>query len=248
MGEGIVRARRRRDTIPSDQLTSMTKEIAVNQTWKRWTIGVTGLILGGCAAGDLSLAQLRADGNTLYAHGQYDAALSKYDAYLERKPDSVEMRRRIADTLGKLERPREAQAYLRTVYDVDPMNPQHAVDLASARVDAGDIGGGLDFLKRYLSEHPTAPGYDQLGQLAERAGLPDDALRAYKVAAKLDGTTEAEPHRRLARFYGAHDRADEAIEQWRMVLWFDDADAEASAALRGLGQVPGPSFAVHPTD
>jgi tetratricopeptide (TPR) repeat protein len=224
------------------------KEIAVNQMMKWCLVGLTGLVLGGCVSGDRSLAQLKADGNALYAQGHYDAALSKYDAYLVRKPDSVEVRQKIAQTLRRLERPADAQVYMRTVYDVDPTRLEHAVNLAGARVEAGDIGGGLDFLRRYLNDHPTAQGYYQLAELAAAAGLPDDALRAYKVAEKLDGVTDAEPHRRLARFYQDHDLMEEATRQWRMVLWFDDADAEAGAALRALGHVPGPSFAVHPGD
>ncbi len=220
----------------------------MNQITKWCLVGLTGLLLGGCVSGDRSLAQLKADGNALYAHGHYDAALSKYDEYLVRKPDSIEVRQKIADTLRRLERPAEAERYMRTVYDVEPTRLEHAVDLAAARVEAGDIGGGLDFLRRYLKDHPSAEGYYQLAELAEQAGLPDDALRAYKIAVKLDGTRNPEPHRRIAQFYQAHDRPVEATVHWRKVLWFDGRDAQASAALRALGHVPGPSFAIEPSD
>jgi len=210
-------------------------------------VGLTSLTLGGCVSGDRSLAQLKADGNALYAHEEYDAALSKYDAYLERKPDSVEVRQKIAQTLGKLAHPVEAERYMQTVYDVEPTKLENAVGLARARVEAGHIASGLDFLRRYLDDHPEAEGYYQLAELAEQAGLPDDALRAYQVAVKLDGQNDPEPHRRLARFYQNHDRPELATIHWRMVLWFDGRDPEASAALRALGYVPGPSFAVHPS-
>lgn len=216
--------------------------------WKRLAALAGGLILTGCMGGELSLAQLRADGNSHLAAGEYEAALANYEAYLERKPDSVEVRAKAAEALSHLGRASEAEAYTRTVYDVDPTRLEHAAALAEAKVEAGQIGEGLDFLRRYLDDHPTAEGYYRLGEIANGAGLPDDALRAYKIAEGFDGATSAEPHRRLAKFYEAHGRTDEASRQWRAVLWFDQNDAEARAALRALGLVPGPSFALSPAD
>lgn len=216
--------------------------------WTRLAVVAAGFWLSGCVSGDLTLAQLRADGNEAYADGNYEAALTNYQAYLDRKPDSVIVRSKTADTLRKLNRPGEAEAYTRTVYDVDPTQLDHAADLAAAKVEAGQIGEGLDFLRRYLQDHPSAAGYYRLGEIAGRAGLPDDALRAYKIADGLEGAKSAEPHRQLARFYKAHDQDADAVKQWRAVLWFDINDTEAREALRAMGFVPGPSFTLSPSE
>lgn len=214
-----------------------------------WKLAVvaTGFWLSGCMSGELSLAQLRADGNEHFADGNYEAALTNYQAYLDRKPESVEMRSKAAETLRRLGRPGEAENYTRTVYDVDPTQLEHAADLAAAKVEAGKIGEGLDFLRRYLQDHPSAAGYFRLGEIAGRAGLPDDALRAYQIADGLEGARSAEPHRQLARFYKAHDQNAEAVKEWRKVLFFDLNDTEAREALRAMGHVPGPSFVLSPT-
>lgn len=231
---------------PTEWPGGPVKENTVKHGWKRLAALAVGLTLGGCMSGELSLAQLRADGNSHYAAGEYEAALADYQAYLERKPDSVEVRRKTAATLTQLGRPREAEGFTRTVYDVDPTQLEHAAALAEAKVQAGQIGEGLDFLRQYLQDHPTAEGYFRLGEIANDAGLPDDAMRAYMIAVELDGDTSAEPHRRLARFYASHDRPEEATKHWRGVLWFDGNDPEARAALRAMGHVPGPSFALSP--
>ncbi len=200
----------------------------------------------GCISGEQSLATLRADGNYYYGQGAYAEALPYYEEYLSRKPEAMDVRRRTADTLRKLGRPGDAERYTRTVYDVDPTTLDNAADLAAAQVEAGQIGEGLDFLRRYLQDNPTSAGYYRLAEIADGAGLPDDALRAYKIAVKLDGDRWAEPHRRIARFYEAHEQPANATTHWRVVLWYDGADAEAREALRGLGKVPGPSYALHP--
>lgn len=215
-------------------------------TWRLLATIGTALTLGGCISGEQTLAALRADGNHYYGRGEYAQALPYYEQYLDRKPEAVDVRSRVADTLRHLGRPGDAERYTRTVYDVDPTRLDHAADLAAAQVEAGQVGEGLDFLRRYLQEYPTSEGYFRLADIAGGAGLPDDALRAYKIAVRLDGLTSAEPHRRIARFYETHDHNEQAIEHWRAVLWFNANDADARDAVRSLGQVPGPSFVLNP--
>lgn len=190
---------------------------------------------------------VRADGNDAYSRGQYSVALADYQEYLERKPGATVVRTRLGETLMQLNRPNEAEVQFRAVYDVDPMDIANAEALASAMIAGSRAGEGLDFFRSYLNENPTSEGYFAMSNLAMQAGLPDDAERALLVAAKLDGKTSAEPHRRLAKFYEKLDKDDLAVRRWRAVLSFDPADPEAGEHLRALGKVPGPTYALDPS-
>jgi predicted Zn-dependent protease len=205
--------------------------------------------LAGCdATRRRPLSDVRASGNANYAYGQYTAALADYEEYLDRKPGSTLVRSRVGETLLRLNRPAEAEPHLRAVYDVEPLNTRNASLLAEAMVKGDRVGQGLDFMRRFLDQMPTSDGFFALSDLALSAGLPDDALQALQVARKLDGAVSAEPHRRLAKFYESRSLRSEAVESWRTVLWFDAVDAEASERLRQLGEVPGPGFALSPSD
>lgn len=194
-----------------------------------------------------SLADVRADGNANFTFGNYDAARADYEEYVERKPGSTAVRSRLGETLLKLDRPAAAEPHLRAAYDVDPLNTKNAALLAEAMIRGDRAGEGLDFMRRFLDQMPTSEGFFAMSDLAMLAGLPDDARNALLVAAKLDGEVSAEPHRRLAKFYEQQNFREQAVRRWRMVLWFDPADAEAGQALRDLGEVPGPGFVLEPT-
>lgn len=206
------------------------------------------LALGGCSRHSRSLDMVRADGNEAYAQGRYSAALADYEEYLERKPGATVVRTRLGETLQQLHRPAEAEVQFRAVYDVDPADMNNARALTSAMIANGRAGQGLDFFRTYLDQNATSEGYFAMSDLALQAGLPDDAEHALHIAARLDGQTSAEPHRRLARFYEGLENDELAIRRWRVVLHFDPTDDEAQSHLRMLGQVPGPTFALSPAE
>jgi len=207
------------------------------------------LLIAGCSSQHTrSLAMVRADGNAAFARGNYELAAADYEEYLERKPGAIDVRYRLGQTLMALGRPGEAEPHFRAVYDVNPLSIEYARAVAESMVASGRTGEGLAFMRRYLEAHPNADGYFALAELAQSAGIPDDAERALRVAARLDGGDSPEPHRRLARFYQAIGDDAAAVQRWRVVLFFDETDAEAHRALRALGQVPGPAFALSPSE
>ena len=79
----------------------------------------------------------------------------------------------------------------------------------------------------------------RLARLAERAGTWDELLDAYAEAASEAGAGALLLRRRLAEWYAARDRPEDAVAQWTEVARLDPDDAEARNALEAAHEDAG---------
>jgi tetratricopeptide (TPR) repeat protein len=192
------------------------------------------------------LGDLRAKGNEAFATGRYAEAESYYTAYVQRRPQEAEVEYQLGRTLLAMGRAQEAQDHLRIAHDLKPGEMRYIDMLARAILATGSREEVVEFLQSSAEGNMTAAGFMTLGYYAREAGFIDEAEAAYRRAVTLEGRTSPEPHRELAKFYRSVGDSQSEVERLRMVLSFDDRDAQANQRLRELGEVPGPAFALEP--
>lgn len=233
-------------------MTTRTDSVRFPAFWAIAAAASIGL-LAGCnttrqIGQSLELGRLEGAGNSAYATGDFAGAQASWAEYVDLRPNSSNARFRLGRSLLALDRAREAREHFQVAHDLEPTNDIYTDALADSIARQGDRVELFAFLEQTAAEDGRAAGYIRWGRFAQAEGLADEAHRAYQTAVDLGGATSARPHRALAAFYRSLGDDDREIERWRVVLSFDGEDEQATARLRELGQVPGPSFAIAPAD
>lgn len=192
------------------------------------------------------LTRLRAEANEAYAAGEFERALGAYSAYVEARPHSAWARHWLGRTYLELGEARQAREHLEIAHDLEPENMAYAESLADALVALGEPEDLFAFLERLAQTDPTSAGQLRVARYAERLGFMDEALIAYRKAVAIDGDRSPEAHRAMADFYRRIGDREGEVASLRKVLWFDAQDRAAVERLEELGEIVGPSFAVHP--
>ncbi len=202
------------------------------------------LALPGCATRDVPMT--RASGNTAYVEGRYDEAVAYHQRVVEAAPGRAQYQYELGRALraqGDLGR---ASEHLAIAHGLDPRSEEIVRAYAETLVELQRVDVLEDVLLRRAQRSAQFDDYLLLGEFLGKAGDPDGQEQALLSAADLAGQRDDEPQRALARFYESTNRPGEAIERWKMVLWFDVLDAEAGSGLRRLGDVPGPTAVLVP--
>ncbi len=214
------------------------------------SVALSGAMVG-CKARQIvvesaDLTKLRSAGNEAYAGGEFERAATAYEAYVERRPHSAWARHWLGRTYLQLDEPRQAREQLEVAHDLEPENMEYAESLADALVALGEPEDLFAMLDRLAMMDRTSAGQLRVARYSERMGFMDEALIAYRKAVAIDGSTSPEAHRALADFYRRIGERSGEVSQLRKVLWFDTQDPAAVERLEELGEIVGPSFAVHP--
>ncbi len=117
-----------------------------------------------------------------------------------------------------------------------PANAVLRNNLAALLELVGDLDGATVLLKAALAEDPSLPQVSKnLGDLAYRAGMYDEAFEAYERAAKLSPELGDDLHFKLGNIaYKRRDR-ERAREAWQRTLELNPAHQLARANLDTLG-------------
>lgn len=201
----------------------------------------------GCAA-QRQLPMVRAAGNEAYWDGDYTRAFENYQEYVDRKPEDVQGRVDLGRTLLAMGRASEAREHLIVAYDREPQHPDLADLLARAMVEAGEPDRAEVFLSRRARDIGRWEDYMLLGRYNTLIGKPDEARVALVTAARLAGAERVEPQLALASLYRSVGDRPREIERLRMALWIQPENPAIATRLRELGEVPGPTLALPPTD
>lgn len=208
---------------------------------------VSCFVLSACA-GPRPLHVVESDGDYHFDTAQYPKAVTDYSEYVNRKPDNVEVRYKLARSLIAADQPRPAIEQLTVCTDVDPLNDRYLDAQAQALHAAGEREALVAILSRAASERGRVTDYLRLGVYQQKLGNLDEAQQALLTAAKLDLGRSWKVQRALADFYGSVGDAPRQIRRLRMAYYLEPNNPETLQEIRRLGEVPGPTFGLLPEE
>lgn len=207
------------------------------------------LIAGGCASDSpRELSMVKADGNRAMALGQYDRARDFYGEWAERAPFDAQAHGALGKALLNMGRPALAREQFEIARELEPTNFSYLEMLCESLIAADDADDLRTTMFEVTGNDPTPKNYVLAGRSLQRVGSIDDAEQQLLTAARIDNGRTVEPYIALGDFYGALGDREEQIRRLRMALFVDPINAEVYSRLEALGQVPGPSLALTPTE
>jgi tetratricopeptide (TPR) repeat protein len=215
----------------------------------KWTVVVAALAcgLGGCAS-QRPLVDVRASGDRALESGEFDKALKDYTEYVDRNPGDAAVQNSLARTLLATEQPALAVEHAWQAFDASPGEDEYIETLAQAMFKAGQISEMQNFLRDQTQGRGRVQDYLRLGRYSAAAGDADSAEVALKTGAELDKGRTLAPQLALADLYRRIGDAKNEVTRLRMALYLDPVNSEVNERLRALGEVPGPSFALQPSE
>ena len=187
-------------------------------------------------------------GETAYNAGAYEDALGHYNNALVNRGGNVDARIGLAKTHLKLEEPFHAREQMEMVYSVNPHDPQVVELLAETMIASGDIAGMQALLSSAAQSSGMPADWDRLGRFLMQVGDLDEAKQALLMAAQLDQGQTAQYQVSLAELHKRSGDMASAKVRYRMALYAEPLNEEVKAALRAMGEIPGPTLAIPPTE
>jgi tetratricopeptide (TPR) repeat protein len=210
-------------------------------------VALLGSGLGGCAT-RRSLPVVQADAERAFSLRQWDKAANDYAEYVQRKPDANDMRFMLAQSQLAGGRPREALEHLIIALDVDPLNEDILAAHAEALYASGEREALTAFLNRAASERGRVQDYLRMATYQQKLGHPDEAQTALLTAAKLDDGRSFSVQKSFADFYKSYGDRRRYVQRLRMAYFLQPDNAELVKEIREAGEIPGPTFALAPTE
>lgn len=211
------------------------------------TASVTIGTLGGCTS-RRPLPTVRNDADHAYKTRQWSKAETDYQEYLNRKPESNDVRFLLAQSQLEQGKTREANWNFGIALDVDPLNDSILDRSAESLYQSGNREALTAFLLRAASERGRVSDYMRLGKYMQQIGHPDEAVQAYMTAAKIDEGKTAAVQLALADLYKDLGDRPQAIRRLRMAYFLSSEDPKILQRIRDLGEIPGPTFALAPAE
>jgi len=212
------------------------------------TFGLAGVLLAlsGCAT--RSLVAVRDSGDAHFRSGEYDAALTDYKEYVERRPTNPYVHQMMGKTYLKMGQTGMAREHLYQAYAQRMEDDEVFADLCEALY----ADKKLDDLHRLLTARTMDRGrmrdWVLRATYAEKLGDKDEAKRAWLTAAKVDEGRSVEPQLGLTKFYmGVGDR-ERARKRLAMAYYLEPTNAEVKNLARELGEIVGPTYGVMPEE
>jgi Tfp pilus assembly protein PilF len=178
----------------------------------------------------------------------YTTAQIEYEEVIARQPTDWRTRVKLATTYEHLKEYPAMREQMAVAYDLRPEDKE-ILDLYCESMLLAQDG---DTLLRFLRDLSVSPGgvddFIRLGYYAMQIGDVDEAERALLTGARLDRGQSVEPQMALASFYAKLGDDDRALERLRMALFIEQGNEEIIEAIRSYGEIPGPSYAVVPTE
>lgn len=178
---------------------------------------------------------------------QWEKACVEWAEYVQRKPDSPEGRFKYGTSLLNVNRPQEAREQFRILTDMDPLNATYADGLAESYYRAGEYEQ-LQALLTRRTENGTAADFIRAGTYYQKSGKPDEALEAFKVAAKLDQGRSPRAYLAMADLFASVGDKKKELESLRRAAYLDPSNQVVSQRIRAAGGVPGPTVGLKPDE
>lgn len=210
-------------------------------------ISSASLMLGGCTS-RRPLPTVRNDADHAYKTHQWAKAETDYQEYLNRKPESNDVRFLLAQSQLEQGKTRESNWNFGIALDVDPLNDSILDRSAESLYQSGNREALTAFLLRAASERGRVSDYMRLGKYMQQIGHPDEAVQAYLTAAKIDEGKTPTVQLALADLYQTVGDRPQAIRRLRMAYFLSPEDPKILQRIRDLGEIPGPTFALAPAE
>jgi tetratricopeptide (TPR) repeat protein len=205
------------------------------------------LAAGGCQNGPSTNALGIYGDNALDAEN-YAEAVGYYEQYVERRPLDPDGRYKLATAYLGDNRPSMAREQFIYGFELREGDDRFIEGTADTLVEMGQQDALFKLLRNRAQESQAIVDYIRLGRFSARVGDADEAEQALLFAAKLDQGMSIEPQLELAEFYGSLSDNDRKLERLRMALFIEPDNKGVMDAIRELGEVPGPAFAIPPSE
>ena len=206
-----------------------------------------GLFSGGCNS-QRPLHVVERDARYAASKGDYEKAKADWSEFLTRKPDAVEKRLELAKAYNALGDHTMAVEQLTVAGDVDPMNDIYLDAQADSLFRKNERDALTVLLTRATTERGRASDYLRLAKYTQLLGNPDEAQQALLTAAKIDGGRTVGPQLALADFYQTRGDTAKSVQRLRMAYFLEPENKTITQRIRAAGEIPGPSFALWPTE
>ncbi len=203
--------------------------------------------LGGCESGP-SLQAMRSQGDRALEQREYAQAVEWYEMYVGRRPIEPEVRYRLGTAYLGLKKPVKAREEFLQGLEIDNEVDRYIEGIAAALVETGQRDQLFTVLRQHAMNTRQPEDYVLFGKFASIVGDPDTAELAFREAATLDQGMTIEPQLALADFYGSLGDTAQELERLRMALFIDPSNEAVITRIRDLGEIPGPSLALMPTE
>lgn len=223
-------------------------------TIRRSTLLVAGLAvsaaLSGCGAfkNQRPLGAVDADAKTAMSLGDYSAAETDYREYIGRRPQSAIGHSGLGRALMGQGRFSAAANEFSIAMQMEPNNVEYFEQYCEALLQGEEYDTLFAALKKKASGSSNPEDYKRMARFAERAGTAEEALDALLTWARIDKGRSVEPQLALARFYRRVGDREKEMARLRNAIYVDPKNAEATARIRELGEIPGESFAAQPPE
>jgi len=208
---------------------------------------LVALPAAGCAS-QRTLPKVRLDGEKALERQNFEQAYDDYAEAADRDPGDYRHRMGLGNALMGMDRYSEAREQYELAYSLRPDREDILVLLADSMLAAGDTGDLYNLLHSRAEARQTGEAWLLLGRYMWRAGDIDVAERALLTAARLDNGRSVEVQLALADFYESVGDESRTLERLRMALYLDPRNEDLMERIRDYGEVPGPSFALQPSE
>jgi len=213
-------------------------------------LAVSAAFLGSCATTDepRAIYVIEDSGDLAYGKGDYHDAVAEYAEVVDRRPGKLSARIELGKALLKTGDAELAREHLNAAYAINPKNDLVIELLATSMLETGDTRSLTAFLNEQANDNNDPNSWMRLGRFLSAASDDDEAKNALLEAARLDHGTSVRPQLELARFYRAVGDDENAVRRYRMAMFIEPQNGEADDALREMGYIPGPTFALEPDE
>lgn len=179
------------------------------------------------------------EAHALYQNGNIDEAAEKLRQMPKQARAEIPYRTLLGTILAQLGRNDEALDIFTKVLKDDPKCFEALIWLAVHHRETQSMGKAIDFARRATAAHPAdSTGWGTLGTCLLAAKRPDDSLKAFETALRLDPQA-AEHHHNIAQAYFMLDRRREAIPELHRAIELSPNVAKYYLSLATIYSVHG---------
>ncbi len=194
------------------------------------------------ACGQPSTTALMEKGSFAMWQGRWSDAAEKYTEITQMHPGDWRAHFNLGKCLLELGDPKGAATSLEIANTVVPNNQEVSDLLAESYLAAGNENKLFTFLETHAKKQQTVRAWTRFAEYAMAISDPDSAMIAINTAIALDNGTTAKPYIVSASF--AEQLGDDslAIQRWKEAWAIDPLNTQVADALRGHGEIPGPTM------